>query len=143
MKALLTREKNKDQTLGVLTYGREKFLTIELPWKNNKPFISCIPDGTYKVVRRNTAKRGEHFHVRDVPGRKWILFHDKVNYIGSVNPKTGQSDIAGCIIPFESLTDLNGDGILDVAPRSSTIALKKMLKVLPVVFTLEIKTVKK
>jgi hypothetical protein len=99
--------------------------TVELGWHNNVNKISCIPNGYYKVKKRVTAKRGIHWILQDVPNRSYILIHDKVNYVGSKNPKTGHSDVLGCIIPCFELKDLNKDGILDIAPRSSTKALTK------------------
>lgn len=65
--------------------------TLELPWKENKVRVSCIPKGVYDVKRRqaNESKsfKYEHLHVQNVPGRTWILFH-----VGNW-PK----DILGCI----------------------------------------------
>ena len=33
-----------------------EFRTLELPWKNNKSNVSCIPKGSYKVVKRWSAQ---------------------------------------------------------------------------------------
>jgi hypothetical protein len=58
----------KVQTLGELIYkGKVVAKTIELPWLDNNKRISCIPIGKYRVVRRYTAKHGNHFHVLNVP----------------------------------------------------------------------------
>jgi len=136
------------QNIGEMTIyeDREKPIfdckTVELGWHNNIRKISCIPNGYYEVEHRYTAKRGNHWILRNVPNRTYILFHDKVNYVGSKNPKTGHSDIMGCIIPTFELMDLNKDGILDIAPRSSTKALNKMNEALKYIekdkFTLKI-----
>lgn len=68
--------------------------TLELPWRDNLPWVSCIPEGDYKlkVTRYN---RGGYltWEVCDVPGRSHILFH-----VGN----TGR-DIRGCIAPGYSL----------------------------------------
>lgn len=78
------------QTQGVLTYkNREVSKTLELPWRDNKQRLSCIPKGTYKVVRRNSSKYGNHFHVTSVQNRSYILIHFgnyayKEKYITSV-----------------------------------------------------------
>ena len=60
--------------LGV--FGRlNQFYTVERPWLNNQPFLSCIPTGTYLCVRKTFPKHGETFEVTGVPGRSAILFH--------------------------------------------------------------------
>lgn len=73
-----------------------------------------------------TDQRGWHFHVQDVPNRTWILLH-----VGNYN-----FDIQGCQLPGMMFTDLNKDGWLDVS--SSTIALNKMLEILPDEFQMTI-----
>jgi hypothetical protein len=66
--------------------------TLELAWRGNAPKRSCIPAGRYPIVFRNdpgSKYKYLHLHVRDVPGREWILFH-----IGNF-PK----DTLGCVLP--------------------------------------------
>lgn len=138
------KELSKVQNVGTLTVYQDRIkpifdcISVELGWNDNKNKISCIPARYYEVEKRYTEKRGWHFHIKDVENRSWILIHDKVNYVGSVNPKTGHSDVLGCIIPCFKLVDLNRDGILDIAPGSSTKALGKLNELLPENFTLKI-----
>ena len=49
--------------------------TIERPWLDNKRNVSCIPEGTYEVLR---DKHGRHtwFKVLDVEGRSAIEIHE-------------------------------------------------------------------
>jgi hypothetical protein len=148
MKLLIRRIKNykysDKQTIGNAYYFSENngvgytCRTLELPWKDNEKRISCIPDGEYEVIKHTSPKFGECFWIQDVPDRSEILIHDKVNFVGSINPRTGRSDLLGCIAPFESSMDIDGDGILDIAPKSSTVAMKKLLEMLPDKFTLKI-----
>lgn len=148
MKLLIRRIKNykhsDKQTIGNAYYFIENngvgytCRTLELPWKDNEKRISCIPDGEYEVIKHTSPKFGECFWIQDVPDRSEILIHDKVNFVGSINPRTGRSDLLGCIAPFESSMDIDGDGILDIAPKSSTVAMKKLLEMLPDKFTLKI-----
>ena len=37
------------ETFGVLTFGEFTCYTVERPWKDNAPFISCIPNGRYHL----------------------------------------------------------------------------------------------
>lgn len=130
-KLILIRDYQEKQTLGeYLIYQDHKiagiFKCLELPWLDNQRNISCIPEGKYKVVKRKTEKRGLHFHILDVPGRTWILLHPGNYYF----------DIQGCQLPGMSFTDINKDGLLDVT--GSTIALNKMLELLPEEFEITI-----
>ena len=43
-------------TLGILTVEDFTCFTLERPWRNNKPYISCIPSGQYPMKRDKTGK---------------------------------------------------------------------------------------
>lgn len=132
MKACIERTYGPKQTLGELfVYDNEgklllKLKTLELPWLENQRRISCIPEGSYQVIRHHSPKFGPCFWVQDVPNRSEILFHQGNYY----------SQILGCILPGLYHSDINADGLLDVA--SSRAAMRKMLKLLPDRFTLSI-----
>ena len=53
--------------------------TLELPYKDNKRSISCIPAGEYQARLRYPRESGSrdylHILVKDVPNRDYILFH--------------------------------------------------------------------
>ncbi len=69
--------------------------TIELPWRNNQSNISCIPTGTFPLVKRTTKKRGPHLLVKNVPNRTLILIHPANNAL---------TQLQGCIAPVTTLT---------------------------------------
>lgn len=125
----IIREK-KQPSPGVQTIGRMYYkdkqicVTLELPWKENKNRISCIPKGTYKVVERTSPKYGLHFHVTDVPGRSLILIHN-ANYV---------TDLLGCIGVGSEFTFINKDAHLDITNSRKTMAM--LLKDLPKEFNL-------
>jgi hypothetical protein len=69
-----------DCTLGVLSIGNIPFcFTVERPWLNNKPNVSCIPAASYPVkwVITKTAgnRNGYGLGVENVDGRKLIRIH--------------------------------------------------------------------
>jgi hypothetical protein len=76
--------------------------TLELPWRENRRRISCIPPGLYTVRRREkwkrTAKYGFTYQVENVPGRDAILFH----------PANRPSEIEGCIATGLSIGFVDG-----------------------------------
>ena len=121
MEALLKRIRQNDrQTQGILlVYDQEGNLhcalnTIELPWRENKKEISCVPRGTYKVMARNSEKYGEHYILESVPNRSLILIHT-----GNYHDNT-----LGCILPGLGFGDIDGDGYLDVV--ASRHAMQKL-----------------
>jgi hypothetical protein len=141
MKCLLTRKTDDGkQTTGELEVIENNVVTfscktLELPWKDNKQELSCIPTGTYTVVRHISPRWGTCFWVKDVPGRTHILFHAG-NYAGSKNPKTGTPDTLGCILPGVGFSDFDGDGLVEVTSSGNT--MKKLLQILPDEFELKI-----
>lgn len=100
--------------------------TLELPDFNNQKKISNIPVGVYKVVKRNSAKYGNHFHILDVPNRDYILIH-QANYV---------RQLEGCIAVGNMFTDIDKDGLIDVANSVATMAVLNTL--LPNEFEAEI-----
>jgi len=73
---LLRLERTSDETLGVLLHeGTILCHTLELPWRDNKRFISCIPLGAYDCVMVKSPKYGEVYELKDVPGRSHVLIH--------------------------------------------------------------------
>lgn len=36
-------------------------VTVEKPWKNNEPYVSCIPEGVYELVKHSSEKYGETY----------------------------------------------------------------------------------
>lgn len=76
-------------TLGTLTVdGSLHSDTIELPWRDNQPRISCIPAGRYRVTLEYSVhlKRAT-LRLQDVPGRSGILIH----------PANHPDELEGCI----------------------------------------------
>ena len=62
-------------TLGVIRFAGEKFYTVERPWLNNQPNVSCVPEDTYQVNWRRSPKFGHTWELQDVPDRTYILIH--------------------------------------------------------------------
>jgi hypothetical protein len=58
-------------------FNGEQFIcsTIELPWKENKSRISCIPEGRYELVKRYSLRFKWHLWVKETPNRFFILIH--------------------------------------------------------------------
>ena len=100
--------------------------TIERPWFENAPFVSCIPEGSYLCRRGHFPKHGETFEVTGVSNRSAILFH-----VANV-----AKDVQGCIGLGARLGVLDGYW----AVHGSAEAFQKFLETLDKVksFTLVI-----
>ena len=69
-------------------------LSVELPWRNNRPDVSCIPLGVYPVVWTYSPRFKRHMYlVSQVPGRSGIRLHT-ANW---------PHDLEGCIGPGRKL----------------------------------------
>jgi hypothetical protein len=95
-------QNNKYGTFGVLIDVIPFALTLELPWKDNQDYISCIPKGEYLCFKTKSPKHGDVFQLKDVPDRDHILLH-KGN---SVN------DTKGCILIGKEFNAVDGQPLL-------------------------------
>lgn len=110
--ATLSRIYQSDCTVGILNYGlNARACTLELPWKDNQPNISCIPAGYYIAQYRKSPSNGEVIELKDVPFRSFIQIHS-----GNFT-----SQIEGCILTGDSIKDINKDGVLDVTNSKETL----------------------
>ena len=107
MKVKVVRlEQTETHTLGALIVEQEFLcLTLERPWCNNEPSISCIPKGIYTCMRINSPHFGDTFEVKNVPNRSHILFHK-----GNI----ANRDSKGCILLGSQIYfNNNFKGVLD------------------------------
>ena len=131
MKVEILRTYQPKQTIGEFYIeGVEFCKTLELQWLDNTRSKSCIPEGTYKVVKRlaHEKRKYNHFHITNVAGRSYILIHTG-NY---------SSQILGCVLVGDKHIDINKDGLLDVA--NSTATLQKLYDKMPAEFELVIRS---
>ena len=119
--AVLQREETSDHgTFGVLAIGDFRCVTIELPWRDNRPGESCIPPGVYTVVPWHSARFPLTYHVRNVSGRSAILTHTG-NLAGDKSKGYIRHSL-GCILPGLKRGILRGQrGVLMSLPAMSRI----------------------
>jgi hypothetical protein len=122
-KAEILRLRRSDQgTEGILISEDFECKTLELPWRDNKPQISCIPPDIYDVEIRLSNKYGRIYWVRNVPNRSYILIHSG-NYAGDIN-KNYKSHVMGCILLGKQSGFLAGQ----VAVLNSRIAVREFME---------------
>lgn len=100
--------RDTDATWGRLYVGPEMFFTAEPPWRYNRPFHSCIPDGIYELMLHDSEKH---------PG-SWAMVGEGLSY--SKEPETPRysclihaanwpSQLSGCIAPGLSIKSLRSE----------------------------------
>ncbi len=96
MELVLLRTYATGGTNGTIFYGGHPIaFSIELPWKDNKTGVSCIPEGKYELKRRFSMKFGWHLQVMNVPARELILIHPANDAL---------LELRGCIAAVSTLT---------------------------------------
>lgn len=107
-------------TFGKLTFNDFSCYTVERPWLNNAPRVSCIPEGLYNLVWHNGPKFGKTValvggtvsqYPDGVAKRSAILIH----------PANEMNDLEGCI----GLGDMLGYIRAKWAVLNSGITIKK------------------
>ncbi|WP_158960344.1 DUF5675 family protein [Myroides fluvii] len=112
-KLTLHRVYLSDATHGLLQFNDKNIcFTLELPWLQNKAYISCIPEGTYPVQPRYTEHFKHHMAIKKVPNRHGILFHSANNV---------QLELQGCIAPVSRI-------ISSTWGHRSKVALQRLLE---------------
>lgn len=114
-----TRVKQKPQFGIIYVNDTPICLSLERPWLDNLPRISCIPVGTYECKIRTSSKTdgAPTLEVLGVPNRVGVLFHWG-NTIG---------DSEGCILTGSKIGAVSGEiGVL-----SSRIAWAKLMEAIP------------
>lgn len=92
-------------------------VTLELPWRNNLPFTSCIPSSSYEAERVDSPNHGNTFRLKNVPGRSNILFHG-ANTV---------ADLLGCIGMAEFYHRFDGQfGIANPSKGAAMIEFRQV-----------------
>jgi len=81
-----------------LYIGDKTFYTVEKPWQNNAPEISCVPDGKYTLTPHNSLKYGNVLclineekgitHFKEANSKRFACLIHVANY---------EKDVLGCI----------------------------------------------
>lgn len=124
--ATILRRQSTDQgTPGTLCFGTSMVGTMELPWRENKKQLSCIPVGTYLCTWSRSPKFGMCYHLHGIPNRSSVLIH-AANLAGDVLLGY-DTQLQGCIAPCTKLGLLrNKAGAMQLAGLISRPALLKL-----------------
>lgn len=76
--------------------------SLELPWRDNAPMLSCIPPGRYEFYwRADSPKHGAVYEAKAVPGRSNIQVH-AANLAGDES-RGYVKQLDGCIAPGKAV----------------------------------------
>lgn len=104
-------------TRGVMVIDRQPLgVTLELPWRMNVSFKSCIPIGDYICARFTSGRYGETFIVMGVYDREGILFY----------PGNFLVDTDGSIIPGLSFCKANEEELVQYSKRAFDRMMKRL-----------------
>lgn len=135
-RVILERLTTGDQgTFGRIVIGDKLFYTGELPDRDNKTDISCIPVGVYVCHWTMSARfKREMYQVGGVPDRFGIRIHS-ANFVGDKS-KRFRCQLNGCIALGEKIADMAGQKALIVsapAVRNFETLMKKKPFILEIV----------
>ena len=95
MELELIRTYFPDGTNGEIRFNNSKLCnSIELPWLNNKPQVSCIPEGKYELMIRFSHRFQWHLQLKKVVNRDLVLIHPA---------NDAMKELRGCIAPVSFL----------------------------------------
>jgi len=120
MLKIIRVDSTDEETFGVLLIDGQVFcVTLELPWRDNKEDISCIPAGLYGCKRVKSPKHGMTFEVCGVFARTDILFH-----VGNRPTNT-----KGCILLGRTYNILSEDRAVLFSKRAVINFMERMTNI--------------
>jgi len=115
--------------LAVLKDGEDVWScrTIELPFRGNERWISCIPPGRYvaEVVQQSPSFDYPHVWVHDRGSRAAAGTRTGIK----IHIANFARQLEGCVAVGRQFRDLDGDGVVDVTDSEET--LKDLLEQMP------------
>lgn len=116
-------------TFGVASIGNISWHSLELPWRDNLPNLSCVPPGVYRASIVHSPHFGRDLYLlQGVPGRSDVEIHP-ANWAGDVQ-KGYHSDLKGCLSVAEEIGYLTPPGrsdLLQMALERSTPAFDALM----------------
>lgn len=130
--SLVRKSTGDDGTFGKAFTDERGYYTAELPWRDNRPGISCIPAGEYTCKWIFSPHHNRKlYHVQNVPGRTDVEIH-RGNFAADtekINPYNNEhfrSDVEGCILLGLSAEKIMGQMMLLQSSRAIDMFEKEM-----------------
>lgn len=113
--------------------------TIERPWKDNRPFVSCIPDGEYDLIphtrpddpNRRSSDNEVYAIVNPDLGVNLYDQGDGSRYLILAHSANFVYQVVGCVAPglsrgFMSYKSKDGKLVMERCVKSSRKAMQKL-----------------
>lgn len=95
--ASLYRYEGSDQgTFSLMVSVGFRCHVVELPWRENRRNISCVPVGRYLCKIRRSPRFGRVYELQDVEGRSYVLTHS--GNVAGDRTKGWKTHSAGCLL---------------------------------------------
>ena len=95
-------ETSDEGTFGKLITKGLSLFTGELPWRENRPNVSCIPQGLYRCEYVFSPRFGRFMYgLVSVPGRSGVRVHS-ANFVGAKD-QGFRTQLNGCVSLGEKL----------------------------------------
>lgn len=103
-------------SFGHLKAGDLELVTVEREWLDNKPGVSCVPEGVYRLERHSSQKKwiGETwalvnhdlgvYHFADPKAIRTAILIHIANHQGQLQGCIGVGSQFGCVGAYEALT---------------------------------------
>lgn len=99
---ILERQRFTDKSIGGSFYADGEFIcySLERPWADNKPFVSCIPKGVYTLEPHEYKGKINTFALvnEELGVTHWQENHS-TRYAILIHPANRPEELAGCIAP--------------------------------------------
>lgn len=114
-------------TLGKLYDDQDNLIcnTMEKPWKDNTPSISCVPAGTYELNKTNSPKFGQTYCLEN-KALNVSLSGDTARTHILIHKANKETQLLGCIAPVSYFGVLHSQW----AGLSSKVAYDKLMSIL-------------
>lgn len=128
-----------EATYGYLTHPDGLTLcTVERPWRNNAPYVSCVPEGLYELVPHNGNRFTDTWALVNEPLGVYHLPNNKAKRSAIIFHEANTADqLMGCIAPgleFAELSFAGHDKALGVtSSRDAMAKLREAMKANPMV----------
>lgn len=93
-------------TFGILTFGDFRCYTVERPWADNQPWVSCIPVGEYSLEMHDSPKFGM---TPIIYGNTVSKYPSSIHARSSIliHPANVSNELSGCIGLGDSMGVMN------------------------------------
>lgn len=87
-------------TFGTLQHNGEFICyTVEKPYRDNQPFISCVPTGEYELIPFSSSKYGDTYALYSEANRVYVNNRGRGRYACLFHPANIEDELNGCIAP--------------------------------------------